>query len=47
MQLFSQLYPEMKVTGLVDQYPEHLKPAEIDVALSWLERRLGKHLSPD
>lgn len=47
MQLFSQLYPEMKVTGLVDQYPEHLKQAEIDVPLSWLERRLGKRLSPD
>ncbi len=47
MQLFSDLYPEMKVTGLVDEYPEHLKPAEIDVALSWLERRLGKRLSPD
>ena len=47
MQLFSDLYPEMKVTGLVDQYPEHLKQAEIDVPLSWLERRLGKRLSPD
>lgn len=47
MQLFSDLYPEMKVTGLVDEYPRHLKQAEIDVALSWLERRLGKHLSPD
>ena len=47
MQLFSDLYPEMKVTGLVDQYPEHLKQAEIDVALSWLERRLGKVLTPD
>ena len=47
MQLFSDLYPEMKVTGLVDEYPRHLKPAEIDVPLSWLERRLGKHLSPD
>lgn len=47
IQLFSQLYPEMKVTGLVDQYPEHLKQAEIDVPLSWLERRLGKRLSPD
>ena len=47
MQLFSQLYPEMKVTGLVDQYPEHLKPAEIDVPLSWLERRLGKRLPPE
>ena len=47
MQLFSDLYPEMKVTGLVDEYPRHLKPAEIDVSLSWLERRLGKRLPPD
>jgi phenylalanyl-tRNA synthetase beta chain len=46
MQLFSQLYPEMKVTGLVDEYPRPLKQAEIDVPLSWLERRLGKRLSP-
>ncbi len=47
MQLFSDLYPEMEVTGLVDEYPRHLKQAEIDVPLSWLERRLGKRLSPD
>ena len=47
MQLFSDLYPEMKVTGLVDEYPRHQKQAEIDVPLSWLERRLGKRLSPD
>lgn len=47
MQLFSDLYPEMKVTGLVDEYPRHLKQAEIDVPLSWLERRLGKRLPPD
>ena len=47
MQLFSDLYPEMKVTGLVDEYPRHLKQAEIGVPLSWLERRLGKRLSPD
>ena len=47
MQLFRELYPEMKVTGLVDQYPTHLKQAEIDVALSWLERRLGKRLPPE
>ena len=47
MQLFSDLYPEMKITGLVDQYPQHLKQAEIDVALSWLERRLGKRLPPE
>ena len=47
MQLLSQLYPEMKVTGLVDEYPTHLKQVEIDVALSWLERRLGKRLLPE
>ena len=47
MRLFTELYPEMKVTGLVDEYPEHLKQAEIDVALSWLERRLGKRLPPE
>ena len=47
MQLFSDLYPEMKVTGLADEYPRHLKQAEIDVPLSWLERRLGKRLPPD
>ena len=47
MQLFSDLYPEMKVTGLVDEYPHHLKQAEIDVPLSWLERRLGKRLPPE
>ena len=47
MHLFSELYPDMKVTGLVDQYPPPLKQAEIDVALSWLERRLGKRLPPE
>ncbi len=47
MQLFSDLYPEMNVTGLVDEYPQHLKQAEIDVPLSWLERRLGKRLPPE
>ena len=47
MQLFSDLYPEMKVTGLVDEYPQHLKQAETDVPLSWLERRLGKCLPPE
>ena len=37
MQLFSDLYPEMKVTGLVDEYPQHLKQAEIDVTSSGRE----------
>ena len=47
MQLFGELYPEMKVTGLVDQYPVKLQRAKIDVPLSWLERRLGKALTRD
>ena len=46
MALFAELYPEMKVTGLSDLYPKHLENAEIDVTLSWLERRLGKSLTP-
>ena len=47
MQLFREIYPEMKVTGMVDHYPVPLKKAEIDVTLSWLERRLGKKLTPE
>ena len=47
MQLLHELYPEMKVTGLADHYPVPLKKAELDVALSWLERRLGKTLTPE
>ena len=47
MALFAELYPEMKVTGLSDLYPKHLENAEIDVTLSWLERRLGKSLTSD
>ena len=44
MHLFAELYPEMKVTGFVDSYPNKLQQAEIDVSLNWLERRLGKRI---
>ena len=44
MQLFAELYPEMKVTVFVDSYPNKLQQAEIDVSLNWLERRLGKRI---
>ncbi len=47
MELFRELYPEMQVAGLTDLYPQHLQQAEIDVTLSWLERRLGKTLTPE
>ena len=45
MELFGELYPEMKVTGFLDNYLNKLQQAEIDVELSWLERRLGKRIS--
>ena len=47
MQLFHELYPDMQVTGLADYYPVPLQKAEIDVPVSWLERRLGKTLTPE
>ncbi len=47
MQLFSELYPEMKTVAYADSYPKKLIPAEIDVSYDWLDRRLGKHLTQD
>lgn len=45
MQLFGELYPEMKVTGFCDRYDKKLERAQIDVSLAWLEKRLGKNLT--
>ena len=47
MQLFSKLYPETKVTAFTDKYEKKLIKKEIDVEISWLERRLGKKISND
>ena len=44
MQLFSELYPEMRVTAYNDKYPTPLVKKEIDVELEWLDRRLGKRI---
>ena len=44
MQLLAEQYPEMKVTAFSDHYPTKLVPAELDVSLNWLERRLGKRI---
>jgi len=44
MQLFAELYPEMKVTAFDDQYPKKLEKKEIDVDFDWLDRRLGKRI---
>ncbi|MBQ9748387.1 MAG: phenylalanine--tRNA ligase subunit beta [Clostridia bacterium] len=44
MQLFAELYPEMKVTAFNDLYPNKLVRKEIDVDFDWLDRRLGKRI---
>ena len=44
MKLFSELYPEMKVTAFKDLYEKKLQRAEIDVEFDWLDRRLGKRI---
>ena len=44
MKLFTELYPEMKVTAFNDQYVNKLERKEIDVEFDWLDRRLGKRI---
>ena len=44
MALFTELYPEMKVTGYRDVYPTPIEKPVIDVSLAWLERRLGQRM---
>ena len=44
MQLFGELYPDMKVVAYNDQYPNKLERKEIDVDFDWLDRRLGKRI---
>jgi phenylalanyl-tRNA synthetase beta chain len=47
MQLFTQIYPEMKITGYRDNYVKKLERKKINVSLNWLENRLGKRLPDD
>ena len=44
MKLFSELYPDMKVTAFKDLYEKKLERKEIDVEFEWLDRRLGKRI---
>lgn len=44
VKLFSELYPEMKVTAFNDLYPKKLERKEIDVDFDWLDRRLGMRI---
>ena len=45
MQYFQEIYPELKIVSYCDKYVKKLEKAEIDVDLTWLEKRLGKHLT--
>ncbi|MBQ2863028.1 MAG: phenylalanine--tRNA ligase subunit beta [Clostridia bacterium] len=47
MELFAELYPEMKVTAFTDKYVKPLERAQIDVELEWLDRRLGMRIPQD
>lgn len=47
MKYFRELYPESKVLGYCDRYAKKLEKAQIDVSLTWLEKRLGKHLTEE
>ena len=44
VKLFSELYPDMKVTAFKDLYPKKLVKNEIDVDFDWLDRRLGMRI---
>ena len=44
MELFAELYPEVKVVGFCDRYEKKLKQCELDISLDWLERRLGRRI---
>ncbi len=47
MELFGDIYPDMKVSAYTDKYVKKLIPNEIDVSYDWLDRRLGKHLTQE
>ena len=46
-QLFTTEFPGVSFTGYVDNHPQKLAPTQVDVSLSWLAKRMGKHLSDD
>jgi len=47
MRMFAEIFPEIKVTGFHDNYPNKLKQNEIVVSLEWLEKRLGQKMSKE
>jgi len=47
MEMFKEAFPEMAITAYGDNNPTAPKRSEIEVSLSWMEKRLGKGLSND
>ena len=47
MEFFRKIYPDVKVTGYCDKYEKKLERAKISLSHTWLEKRLGKHLTND
>lgn len=44
MESFHTLFPTCRVTAFCDQYKKKQECCELDVGLSWLERRLGRRI---
>lgn len=42
--MFRSEFPNMRITGFVDNYPEKLESAKVTVSLDWLAKRMGKRL---
>jgi phenylalanyl-tRNA synthetase beta chain len=42
--LFASEFPDMRITGLVDNYPRPLERAHVTASLDWLARRMGKSI---
>jgi phenylalanyl-tRNA synthetase beta chain len=47
MKLFAEIFPNLKITGFRDNYPQPLERKKIDISLNRLESRLGKRLAED
>ncbi|MDR2599260.1 MAG: phenylalanine--tRNA ligase subunit beta, partial [Oscillospiraceae bacterium] len=47
MELFADVFPDMKVTKYQDNFPVPLEKNEINVSLKWLEKRLGNSIKKE
>ncbi|MEG1641739.1 MAG: phenylalanine--tRNA ligase subunit beta [Synergistaceae bacterium] len=47
VQMFKHYFPEMKITGYLDNYPVILDKKEVKVSLEFLRKRLGRDLTAE